>query len=71
MAGKLYPAINSSFKNLNEKNIRLAHAAGLQVHAWTVNTPADMEKVIALGVDGIITNHPDRLIDLLKGKAAK
>ncbi len=64
--GKLYPAINSSFKNLNEKNIRLAHAAGLQVHAWTVNTPADMEKVIALGVDGIITNYPHRLIKVLQ-----
>lgn len=69
--GKRYPAINSSFKNLNEKNIRLAHAAGLQVHAWTVNTPADMEKLIALGVDGIITNYPDRLIDLLRGKAMR
>ncbi len=69
--GKLYPAINSSFKNLNEKNIRLAHAAGLQVHAWTVNTPADMEKVISLGVDGIITNYPNRLIELLKGRVAR
>jgi glycerophosphoryl diester phosphodiesterase len=69
--GKLYPAINSSFKNLNEKNIRLAHAAGIEVHAWTVNTPADMEKVISLGVDGIITNHPDRLIDVLRQKAVK
>ena len=69
--GKLYPAINSSFKNLNEKNVRLARTAGLQIHAWTVNTPADMEKVISLGVDGIITNHPDNLIDLLKRKTAK
>ncbi len=69
--GKLYPAINSSFKNLNEKNVRLARAAGLQVHAWTVNTPADMEKVISLGVDGIITNHPDRLIELLRRRAAR
>ena len=69
--GKRYPAINSSFKNLNEKNVRLARAAGLQVHAWTVNTPADMEKVISLGVNGIITNHPDRLIDLLKRKAVR
>jgi glycerophosphoryl diester phosphodiesterase len=69
--GKLYPAINSSFKNLTEKNIRLAHAAGLQVHAWTVNAPADMEKVISLGVDGIITNHPDRLIELLRGRVVR
>ena len=69
--GKRYPAINSSFKNLNEKNIGLARAAGLQVHAWTVNAPADMEKVISLGVDGIITNHPDRLIELLKVRAKR
>ncbi len=69
--GKRYPAINSSFKNINENNVRLARSAGLQVHAWTVNTAADMEKVIALGVDGIITNHPDRLIGLLQGKPAK
>jgi glycerophosphoryl diester phosphodiesterase len=65
-SGKIYPAINSSFRNLNEKNVRLARAAGLQVHAWTVNTPGDMEKVISFGVDGIITNHPDRLIEILK-----
>jgi glycerophosphoryl diester phosphodiesterase len=69
--GKRYPTINSSFKNLSEKNVRLAHAAGLTVHAWTVNTPADMERVIALGVDGIITNHPDRLIDLLRRKVVR
>ncbi|MHB8770625.1 MAG: glycerophosphodiester phosphodiesterase [Syntrophales bacterium] len=69
--GKRYPAINSSFRNLNEQNVRLARTAGLQVHAWTVNTPTDMEKVIALGVDGIITNYPDRLIELLKGKAGE
>jgi glycerophosphoryl diester phosphodiesterase len=69
--GKRYPTINSSFKNLTEKNVRLARAAGLQVHAWTVNAPADMEKVISLGVDGIITNHPDRLIEILRVRGGK
>ncbi len=69
--GKRYPAINSSFRNVNADNVRLARSAGLQVHAWTVNAAADMEKVIALGVDGIITNHPDRLIEVLKGRAVK
>jgi glycerophosphoryl diester phosphodiesterase len=64
--GKRYPTINSSFKNLNGSNVHLARTAGHQVHAWTVNTVADMEKVIAIGVNGIITNYPDRLIALLK-----
>ena len=69
--GRRYPAINSSFRNLNADNVRLARSAGLQVHAWTVNTAQDMEKVIGLGVDGIITNHPGRLIDLLRERPAK
>jgi glycerophosphoryl diester phosphodiesterase len=36
-----------------------------ELHAWTVNEIADMEKMITLGVDGIITNYPERLRRLL------
>ncbi len=35
------------------------------VFVWTVNKTKDMTKMIQLGVDGIITNHPDVLIGLL------
>ena len=38
-----------------------AKALGLKVIPWTVNERADMERLIALGVDGIITDYPDRL----------
>ncbi len=34
--------------------------------AWTVNEPEDMQRMIDLGVDAIITDYPDRLIELLK-----
>ena len=34
--------------------------------AWTANTPDEMQKLISAGVDGIITNYPDRLLDLLR-----
>jgi glycerophosphoryl diester phosphodiesterase len=64
--GKLSPTLNSLYKNLNAENVRLAHARGVRIHAWTVNTPEEMEQMITLGVDGIITNHPARLIDLLR-----
>jgi glycerophosphoryl diester phosphodiesterase len=39
-----------------------AHAAGLAVNVWTVNAPADLAAMVALGVDAVIT---DRLGDAL------
>jgi len=40
--------------------IRSAHSSGKPVYAWTVNDPQAMVRLIGLGVDGLITNHPDR-----------
>jgi glycerophosphoryl diester phosphodiesterase len=37
----------------------------LQVHAWTINEPEEMNRVIAMGVDGIITDAPSRLLKIL------
>ena len=42
-----------------------AHARGLTAHVWTVNDLADLERLVALGVDGIITDYPDRLLRFL------
>ncbi len=42
-----------------------AHAAGLQVHAWTVNDPAVMASLLDLGIDGIMTDQTQTLRDLL------
>jgi len=66
--GKIYPALNCKAVVLNEGNIRRARGEGIRVHVWTVNAPEEMARFISLGVDGIITNHPDRLVRLLKGK---
>jgi glycerophosphoryl diester phosphodiesterase len=41
--------------------VRSAHRHGLRVIVWTVNDPAEMARLIELRVDGIITDHPDRL----------
>jgi glycerophosphoryl diester phosphodiesterase len=50
---------------LTEALVKEAHALGLQVIPWTVNDPADMERLIAWGVDGLITDYPDRLREVL------
>ena len=48
-------------RNATPDDIAAAKALGLKVIPWTVNERADMERLIALGVDGIITDYPDRL----------
>jgi glycerophosphoryl diester phosphodiesterase len=50
--------------------VRAAHAQGLEVHAWTVNEVADMRRLLDAGVDGIMTDYPDRLLGVLGGKRA-
>ena len=37
-----------------------AHAAGVRIVPWTVNERADMQRLVAMGVDGLITDYPDR-----------
>jgi glycerophosphoryl diester phosphodiesterase len=45
--------------------IRRAHAAGLQVHVWTVNDPAIMASLLDAGADGIMTDETEVLKDVL------
>ncbi|WP_249219527.1 glycerophosphodiester phosphodiesterase family protein [Chitinophaga sp. HK235] len=44
--------------------IKEAHARKVQVLPWTVDEEADLQRMLSLGVDGIITNYPDRLIKI-------
>jgi glycerophosphoryl diester phosphodiesterase len=46
---------------LTERFVQNAHAHNIAVHAWTINETADMERLLALGLDGIITDRPDRM----------
>jgi glycerophosphoryl diester phosphodiesterase len=49
--------------------VEKAHSAGLQVVAWTINETEQMQRLIATGVDGMITDYPDRLLSVLRDSA--
>jgi glycerophosphoryl diester phosphodiesterase len=59
------PEYNSGLHVVTAGFIAAARARGMQVHVWTVNEEADMQRMVELGVDGIITDRPDRLVRLL------
>lgn len=46
--------------HVDEEFLARARSAGKAVHAWTVDDPARMRELIALGVEAVITNRPDR-----------
>jgi len=54
------------FGDLDAAQLREARALGLRVVPWTVNTPPDIAKVLDLGVDGIISDRPDRVREEMK-----
>lgn len=56
------------FAELTADLVAEAHAFGLKVVPWTVNTPADMARIIDMKVDGLITDYPDRARDVLAAK---
>lgn len=52
-------------ESVTPERVERAHHAGLPVVAWTVNEPARMRALVAAGVDGIMTDFPDRLRTVL------
>jgi glycerophosphoryl diester phosphodiesterase len=54
-----------SLQVVSKEFVETAHRRNLKVHVWTINETADMQRLIEMGVDGIMTDYPDRLLKLL------
>jgi glycerophosphoryl diester phosphodiesterase len=59
-------ALHPEKRLVNQECVRWAKERGYRVNVWTVDEPAEMKRLIALGVDGIITNRPDVLRKVLE-----
>jgi glycerophosphoryl diester phosphodiesterase len=51
---------------LTPRLIAAAHRHGVEVHVWTVNDPAEMRRLIEMGVDGIVTDRADLALETLR-----
>lgn len=56
------------YRNLTTTLVADAHARKVTILAWTVDEPPDMQRLIDMGVDGIITDYPNRLRDVMEAK---
>lgn len=57
--------VSPNFSDLTADHVSFAHDNGMKVIPWTVNTELEMTRMISIGVDGIITDYPDKLYDLI------
>ena len=54
-------SVNPYHKRMNLEFVSMAHGLGLKVYPWTVNEPGDIARAKAMGVDGIISDYPERV----------
>jgi len=56
------------FRALRRGSVEEAHQLGMRVVVWTVNEPADIQRMIESKVDGIISDYPDRVLQALRNR---
>lgn len=65
------PEYRSGIHLLTPRFIKDARSRGIDVHVWTVNEAEAMQRMMDLGVDGIIADRPDILLELLGRSSAQ
>lgn len=65
------PERSGPLRVVGKRFVEAAHAAGKQVHVWVVNDPAAMHRLLDLGVDGIVTDRADLLVEVLNERSGE
>lgn len=63
------PERHRGLRIVSRRFVSAVHRAGAEVHVWTVNDPADMARLLDLGVDGIVTDRADVAVPLVASRA--
>jgi glycerophosphoryl diester phosphodiesterase len=64
------PATSGRLRVVDERFVRAAHRRGHEVHVWTVDDAPEMARLLDLGVDGLVTDRPDVLREVLRERSA-
>jgi glycerophosphoryl diester phosphodiesterase len=64
-------SISVQFTHLTREWVEAAHAAGLEIRGWNPDTREEMERTLDLGLDGLGSNRPDILLDLLRERGLR
>ncbi|MGH7812696.1 MAG: glycerophosphodiester phosphodiesterase [Candidatus Binataceae bacterium] len=65
------PPSYESWQLVTPESVEFAHRIGVEVHVWTVNEESEMDRLLDLGVDGIISDNPRLLMAVLRRRAGK
>jgi len=59
--------LSCSHRSVTPTLVRECHLVGLTLMAWTMDEPEDIRRMIGLQVDALVSNHPERAIEMLEG----
>jgi glycerophosphoryl diester phosphodiesterase len=57
-----------SLRYLTPRLLESAHRLGIRVHVWTIDERADMRRLLDFGVDGLMSDYPDRLLEVVRSR---
>jgi glycerophosphoryl diester phosphodiesterase len=56
---------------VSAESVQAAHALGVEVHVWTINDEAEMDRLLDLGVDGLMSDFPARAMAVLRRRGLR